>query len=88
MKRYHRRDFLYSSLADYTDEEFSYFKVDEPNDSNRNTLAKIWKIATDKEKAVIQRILQGESIDKISREMHISKKTIYKFFEKVRQKLK
>ncbi len=88
VKRYHRRDFLYSSLADYTDEEFSYFKVDEPNNSNRNTLAKIWEIATDKEKAVIQRILQGESIDKISREMHISKKTIYKFFEKVRQKLK
>lgn len=88
VKRYHRRDFLHSSLIDYTDEEFSYFKVYEPNNNNRAILAKIWEIATDKEKAVIQRILQGESIDEISRKLHISKKTIYKFFEKMRKKLK
>jgi len=56
--------------------------------NNHALLHKIWASADEKEKAVIQKILQGESIDKISREMHISKKTIYKFFEKVRQKLK
>ncbi len=87
-KRYYRRDFLYSSLADYADEEFSYFKSYEPNDSNQALLGKVWEIATDKEKSVIQRIMVGDSIDQISRDMHISKKTIYKFFEKMRKKLK
>lgn len=88
VKRYHRHDFLYSSLADYTDEEFSYFKSEEPDINNKAVLAKVWEIASDKEKAVIQKILQGNSIDQISRDLHISKKTIYKFFEKVRKKLK
>lgn len=88
VKRYHRRDFLHSSLADYADEEFSYLKSYVPNDSNQALLGKVWEIASDKEKVVIERIMTGDSIDRISREMHISKKTIYKFFEKVRQKLK
>lgn len=88
VKRYHRRDFLHSSLADYADEEFSYFKSHEANCSDRTVLVKIWEIASDKEKVVIQRVLQGDSIDQISRDIHISKKTIYKFFEKVRKKLK
>ncbi|MCM1323415.1 MAG: LuxR C-terminal-related transcriptional regulator [Acetobacter sp.] len=88
VKRYLRRDFLHSSSANYTDEEFSYFKSEEPDISNQAVLAKVWKIASDKEKVVIQKILQGNSIDQISRDLHISKKTIYKFFEKVRKKLK
>lgn len=88
VKRYHRRDFLYSSLSDNDKEEFSFFKETVSSSNNHALLHKIWASADEKEKAVIQKILQGESIDKISREMHISKKTIYKFFEKVRQKLK
>lgn len=88
VKRYNRRDFLYSSLADYTDEEFSYLKVSAPYNDNKTILAKVWEIATDKEKTVLKRILAGDSIDKIPKDMHISKKTIYKFFEKVRKKLK
>lgn len=88
VKRYQRRDFLYSSLADYADEEFSYFKSYESNYSDRTVLVKIWEIASDKEKIVIQRILQGDSIEQIAKDIHISKKTIYKFFEKVRKKLK
>ena len=87
-KRYHRRDFLCSSLADYADEEFFCFKNDESYNHNQVVLAKIWSIASDKEKIVIQKILQGDSIDQISRDLHMSKKTIYKFFAKVRQKLK
>lgn len=88
VQRYHRRDFLYSSLADYADEEFSYFKSENPNVSNQALLTKIWKTASDKEKIVIYKILQGNSIDQISKDLHMSKKTIYKFFEKVRKKLK
>jgi DNA-directed RNA polymerase specialized sigma24 family protein len=88
VKRYQRKDFLNSSLADYTDEEFFYFKSDEPNYSDRVMITKILEIASDKEKVVIQKILQGNSIEQIARDMHVSKKTIYKFFEKVRKKLK
>lgn len=88
VKRYQRRDFLHSSLADYADEEFSYLKSYNPNDNNQALLGKIWEIASDKEKHVIKKILQGDSIDQISRDMHISKKTIYQFFKKVRNKLK
>ncbi len=87
-QRYHRRDFLYSSLADYADEEFFCFQSEEPDINNQAVLAKVWELATDKEKTVIQRILQGNSIDQISRDLHMSKKTIYKFFEKMRKKLK
>jgi DNA-binding NarL/FixJ family response regulator len=65
-----------------------YFKSDEPNYSDRVMITKILEIASDKEKVVIQKILQGNSIEQIARDMHVSKKTIYKFFEKVRKKLK
>lgn len=75
-KRYHRRDFLCSSLADYADEEFFCFKNDESYNHNQVVLAKIWSIASDKEKIVIQKILQGDSIDQISRDLHMSKKTM------------
>lgn len=87
-KRYHRRDFLYSSLDDYAYGEFFCFKSDEAYNHNHATLTKIWSIASDKERVVIQKILQDDSIDQISRDLHMSKKTIYKFFAKVRQKLK
>lgn len=82
-QRYHRRDFLYSSLADYdADEEFSF----EENTETRLIVSEIMNCAEPKEKEIVKRILCGDSIDQISRDLHVSKKTIYGFFEKMRKK--
>ena len=84
-QRSHRRDFLYSSLADYdADEEFSF----EENTETRLIVSEIMNCAEPKEKEIVKRILCGDSIDQISRDLHVSKKTIYGFFEKMRKKLK
>ncbi len=85
VKRYHRRDYLNSSLADYeANEEFSFT----PKQNMKLMLKEIEAIVSAKEKTILQRILAGDSIEQISKDLHISKKTIYKFFEKVRKKLK
>ena len=87
--RYRRRDFLYSSLADFeANEDFSYLNVYTPDNDAKLLFMKIWKLAEGREKVVVERLLQGDSWDQISREMHMHKKTIYKFFEKIRKKLK
>ena len=84
-QRYHRHDFLYSSLADYdADEEFSFAE----NTDARLVVEDIARYAEPKEMEFIERVLLGESIDQISRDLHVSKKTIYGFFEKMRKKLK
>lgn len=84
-KRYHRRDFLYSSLADYdADGEFSFREDIEEN----LFLKELQSYANSNEKIIIERILEGDSIEQISRDMHMSKKTIYRFFEKIRKKIK
>ena len=84
-QRYHRRDFLYSSLADYdADEEFSFAE----NTETRLIVSEIMNCAEPKEKEIVKHILCGDSIDQISRDLHVSKKTIYGFFEKMRKKLK
>lgn len=84
-QRYHRRDFLYSSLADYdADEEFSFAE----NTETRLIVSEIMNSAEPKEKEIVKHILCGDSIDQISRDLHVSKKTIYGFFEKMRKKLK
>ncbi len=84
-QRYHRRDFLYSSLADYdADEEFSFAE----NTETRLIVSEIMNSAEPKEKEIVKHILCGNSIDQISRDLHVSKKTIYGFFEKMRKKLK
>lgn len=84
-QRYHRHDFLYSSLADYdADEEFSFAE----NTETRLIVSEIMNSAEPKEKEIVKRILCGDSIDQISRDLHVSKKTIYGFFEKMRKKLK
>lgn len=84
-KRYQRRDFLYSSLADYdADEEFSFAE----NTDAKLIIEDIARYAEPKEMEFVERILSGESIEQISKDLHVSKKTIYKFFEKVRKKLK
>ena len=85
IKRYQRRDFLYSSLADYdADEEFSFAE----NTETRLIVSEIINSAEPKEKEIVKHILCGDSIDQISRDLHVSKKTIYGFFEKMRKKLK
>ena len=85
IKRYQRRDFLYSSLADYdADEEFSFAE----NTDARLVVEDIARYAEPKEMEFIERVLLGESIEQISKDLRVSKKTIYKFFEKVRKKLK
>ena len=87
--RYLRRDFLYSSLADFeANEDFSYLNVYTPDNDAKLLFMKIWELAEGREKIVVERLLQGDSLDQISREMHMHKKTIYKFFEKIRKKLK
>lgn len=48
----------------------------------------IMNSAEPKEKEIVKHILCGDSIDQISRDLHVSKKTIYGFFEKMRKKLK
>lgn len=84
-QRYHRRDFLYSSLADYdADEEFSFAE----NTDARLVVEDIARYAEPKEMEFIERVLLGESIEQISKDLRVSKKTIYKFFEKMRKKLK
>ena len=84
-QRYHRRDFLYSSLADYdADEEFSFAE----NTETRLIVSEIMNSAEPKEKEIVKHILCGDSIDQISSDLHVSKKTIYGFFEKMRKKLK
>ncbi|MBQ8436019.1 MAG: sigma-70 family RNA polymerase sigma factor [Alphaproteobacteria bacterium] len=87
--RYRRRDFLYSSLADFeANEDFSYLNAYTPDNDAKLLFMKIWELAEGREKVVVERLLQGDSLDQISREMHMHKKTIYKFFEKIRKKLK
>ena len=87
--RYRRRDFLYSSLADFeANEDFSYLNTCTPDNDTRLLFIKIWELAEGREKVVVERLLQGDSLDKMSKEMHMHKKTIYKFFEKIRKKLK
>ena len=84
-QRYHRRDFLYSSLADYdADEEFSFAE----NTETRLIVSEIMNSAEPKEKEIVKHILCGNNIHQISRDLHVSKKTIYGFFEKMRKKLK
>lgn len=88
-QRYHRRDFLYSSLTDYdVDEEFSFLNSYAPDSDTYFLFTKILELAEGREKEVVKRLIQGDSLDQISREMHMHKKTIYKFFEKIRKKLK
>ena len=41
-----------------------------------------------KEISVIDKIYQGYSLEEITKEMHISKNTIYKIFEKIRKEIK
>lgn len=51
-------------------------------------VSEIMNSAEPKEKEIVKHILCGDSIDQISRDLHVSKKTIYGFFEKMRKKLK
>ena len=79
--RYRRRDFLYSSLADFeANEDFSYLNIYMPDHDAKLLFMKIWELAEGREKIVVERLLQGDSLDKISREMHMHKNTIYNFF--------
>lgn len=72
-------------MADYdADEEFSFAE----NTDAKLIIEDIARYAEPKEMEFVERILSGESIEQISKDLHVSKKTIYKFFEKVRKKLK
>lgn len=43
------------------------------------------KADTPKLKSAMRLIMEGESIDSVSRTLHISKETIYKFFKRMRE---
>lgn len=88
-QRYHRRDFLYSSLTDYeVDGEFSFLNSSD-NDFDENVLIiEINKMADAKEKKILQMIGDGYSINQIAVQMHIHKRVIRRLFEKLRKNLK
>ena len=56
--------------------------------TRRLVVEDIARYAEPKEMEFIERVLLGESIEQISKDLRVSKKTIYKFFEKVRKKTK
>ena len=89
IQRYHRRDFLYSSLTDYeVDEEFSFFKASDYNFETSTLMVDIDRMTDTKEKKILQMIGDGYSINQIVAQMHIHKRVIRRLFEKLRKKLK
>ena len=88
-QRYHRRDFLYSSLTDYeVDGEFSFLKASDYNFETNTLMVDIDKMTDAKEKKILQMIGDGYSINQIVAQMHIHKRVIRRLFEKLRKKLK
>ena len=88
-QRYHRRDFLYSSLTDYeVDGEFSFLKASDYNFETNTLMVDIDKMTDAQEKKILQMIGDGYSINQIVAQMHIHKRVIRRLFEKLRKKLK
>ncbi len=88
VKRYHRRDFLYSSLADYADEEFSFTGNEKTDDLDRIMLSELPCLLDGKEKLILELIYAGCSANEISTRLHVHKRVIRRLFEKLRKILK
>lgn len=88
VKRYQRRDFLHSSLADYADEEFSFVGNDKTDDLDKIMLSELPALLDDKEMRILELIYEGCSANEISVKLHIHKRVIRRLFEKLRNILK
>lgn len=87
--RYRRRDFLYSSLADFeANEDFSFLNTSDYDFETKVLLREISKMTDGKENKILQMISDGYSINQISANLHIHKRVIRRLFEKLRKKLK
>lgn len=87
--RYRRRDFLYSSLADFeANEEFSFLNTSDCDFETKVLMGEISKMTNDKENKILQMISDGYSINQISANLHIHKRVIRRLFEKLRKNLK
>lgn len=84
-KRYHRRDFLYSSLDDYAYGEFSFVDKKKTDDLDRIILAHLPTLLDPKEKIIFELIYKGYSANAISAKLHIHKRVIRRLLEKIRK---
>ena len=87
-KRKRTRAHLTSSLdSDQSDGDFFCANLSTSTDYIRTLMAYevIEKADTPKLKKALKLFMEGESIDNVSRTLHISKETIYKFFKRMRE---
>lgn len=88
VKRHNRRDFLNSSLADYdTDGEFSFLNT-KPDFDDKILWEQLIKELDDKEKAIFNLMCDGCSMNQITAKIHIHKRVVRRFLEKMQKKLK
>ena len=82
------RAHLTSSLnSDQSDGDFFCANLSTSTDNVRMLMAYefLERADTPKLKKAMRLIMEGESIDSVSRTLHISKETIYKFFKRMRE---
>lgn len=86
IQRYRRRDFMNSSLSDYSDEEFFCAEDTSSQAFNRALIKEIMdQIDSKKVKMALRMVLRGSTFDEASKHLHVSKETIYKFFKKIKK---
>lgn len=86
-QRYHRRDFLYSSLTDFetVDGEFSFLNGENSSTEDKVLAAELENFADDKEKQILRLIKEGYSVNEITARMRIHKRVVRRLFEKLRK---
>lgn len=86
-QRYHRRDFLYSSLTDFetVDGEFSFLNGENSSTEDKVLAAELENLADDKEKQILRLIKEGYSVNEITARMRIHKRVVRRLFEKLRK---
>ena len=83
--RYRRRDYLHSSIEERElDEECSFFKQDNNFDA-RSDVLRIYAQCNEKERKIVQLIMDGETIAEISRKLGTHKQIIYRFLKKMKK---
>lgn len=86
-KRQCRHDFLYSSLEDNSNGDFSFLNYIQFYD-NKVFLNEIIQGLNDKEKAICSLVCDGYSMNQISVKLHINKRVVRRFFEKMQKIIK
>ena len=83
-KRFNRRDYLHSSLDyDTFDEEF-FLATQDYDNITKTTLSMYAEQFDDKEKQIFELLYEGYSANQISATLHIHKRVIRRFVEKLR----